>query len=202
MKNVIIVALLSLTLFAGCKGGDAESGSGGDVASSDSADGGGTTSPATTTSFAAALTLDGGAATRSGQAQFHCWAEGCWEVVWCGHAICDGSWTWNNFPHSGQFSFVWEGVNEKCAGSPPYQLQINGETVQSGEIAQWGSCSECPDSSGNFAQIFTNYDLGSYQLTKGDTVTLWAQTEFSCGINGAGAYAAHDRISVSGTATE
>lgn len=151
--------------------------------------------------FEVAITLDGESSTRKGRAHNHCWDNECWEVVWCGHNVCEGSWSWSNFPHTGQFNVVWKGVSEKCAGSPPYQLRINGETVISGEIAQWGSCSECPDAAGNF-NVFKDYDLGNHKINKGDTIILWAQTEFSCGINWAGAYAAHDNILVSGKAIE
>ena len=150
--------------------------------------------------FDVTITLEGDNASREGRAHNHCWNNECWEVVWCGHNVCEGSWSWSDFPHTGQFNFTWKGVSEKCAGSPPYQLRVNGEPVTSGEISQWGSCSECPDAAGNF-NVFKDYDLGNHKINKGDTITLWAQTEFSCGINAAGAYAAHDNIVVSGKAS-
>lgn len=146
------------------------------------------------------VVLDGGVATRTGAAQYRCWSDGCWQVVWCGHAICEGAWSWTSFPHDGQFTFTWRGVNEKCAGSPPYELRINDEVVKTGEITQWGSCSECPDSTGSYG-IFKNYSLGTHQLKKGDKVTLWSKTEFACGIDGPGAYTAHTDIVASGIAT-
>ena len=155
----------------------------------------------TSSAFDVAITLDADNSTRKGRAHNHCWKNECWEVVWCGHNVCAGSWSWSDFPHTGQFNFTWKGVSEKCAGSPPYQLRVNGQAVTSGEISQWGSCSECPDAAGNF-NVFKDYDLGNHKINKGDTITLWAQTEFLCGINSAGAYAAHDNIMINGKATE
>lgn len=136
--------------------------------------------------------LDPGQARRRGAAQYRCWGDDCWWVVWCGHAVCDGSWRWKDFPASGSFRFVWKGVNKKCAGSPPYRLEIDGRTVAAGEVPQYGSCDDCARRRGY--GVYEDISLGTHTLRKGSRISLWAETEFLCGIDGPGAYAAHDTL--------
>ncbi len=134
--------------------------------------------------------LDPGAAQLSGSAKYKCWDDGCWWVVWCGHAICDGAWQWQ-FPASGQYSLTWNGLSYKCAGAPPYSVAVNGKVIVTGRVPRHGDCSDCD--AGRWGTN-GNLPLGSFSLDAGDTVTLWAQTDFACGINGPGAYAAYDDV--------
>lgn len=134
------------------------------------------------------VALDPGRAEIRGAAQNRCWDGECYWVVWCGHKICDGSWTWT-FPSSGDYQITWEGVKEKCAGSPAYEVRINGRTVTDGRVPRHGSCSGC-DGSGRFV----DRELGTFEIEKGDAVTLWVENHFACGIEGPGAYAAHDSL--------
>ena len=134
------------------------------------------------------VSLDPGRADTRGAAQYRCWDDNCYWVVWCGHKVCDGSWTWT-FPSSGDYHITWQAVKEKCAGSPAYEFRINGRTVTSGRIPQYGSCGGC-DGSG----VFVDRELGSVEFEKGDSVTLWVENDFACGIDGPGAYAAHDAL--------
>ncbi len=116
-------------------------------------------------------------------------------VVWCGHNICDGSYTWT-FPASGTFEFVWKDVVHKCAGSSPYKLFVDGKQRLAGKIPQHGSCEGCtpqnivhnPDE-----KYGTRHDigLGRYRLGKGSEVRLWVQNSFLCGIENPGAYGGH-----------
>ena len=195
VKNVLHQALgavlfVSLALFAvsGCdflnersSGGGEGPGTEGDVGAGPEGGPSYEVDTPSTGGFDIAVTFKGNLADRTGAAQYRCWDEECWHVVWCENEICDGSWSWSSFPYDGEFTFIWKGVNEKCAGSPPYELRINGEAVKSGEVAQWGSCSSCPDKTGKYG-IYKDYNLGTYQLKSDDTVALWAQTEFSCGL--------------------
>lgn len=137
------------------------------------------------------VNLDPVQAQTTGSAQRRCWDDGCYWVVWCGHQICDGSWSWD-FPSSGSYRLTWKGLNEKCAGSPEYEIRINGETVSNGRVPQYGSCSDCAERRGY--GIFVDRDLGTFDLKQGDSLTLWAKTDFACGIDGPGAYAAHDYL--------
>ncbi len=118
-------------------------------------------------------------------------------VVWCGHNICDGSYTWR-FPEKGRYTFVWP-VGHKCAGSAPYALLINGKEVNRGRIPQLGSCEGCtprnirenPDGRyGHKKEIV----LGRYKMNKGDRVELRARNSFVCGIENPGAYAAFNEL--------
>ncbi|HJL65352.1 MAG: hypothetical protein QF586_05285 [Arenicellales bacterium] len=215
VKNVLHQALgavlfVSLALFAvsGCdflnersSGGGEGPGTEGDVGAGPEGGPSYEVDTPSTGGFDIAVTFKGNLADRTGAAQYRCWDEECWHVVWCENEICDGSWSWSSFPYDGEFTFIWKGVNEKCAGSPPYELRINGEAVKSGEVAQWGSCSSCPDKTGKYG-IYKDYNLGTYQLKSDDTVALWAQTEFSCGLNGPGAYAAHTSLVAEGNISE
>jgi hypothetical protein len=83
-------------------------------------------------------------------------------------------------------------VQQKCSGSPPYDLRINGKSVTGGEIPQYGSCARCTET--DAPNIFVNQDLGVFDIEEGDVVTLWVETEFSCGIDGPGAYGAYDDL--------
>lgn len=134
------------------------------------------------------VALDPALAETRGAAQYRCWGDDCYWVVWCGHKICDGSWTWT-FPSSGDYRITWKGVEEKCAGSPAYEVRINGQSVAGGRVPQHGSCSGC-DGGG----VLVDRDLGTFEVRKGDAVTLWAENDFACGIDGPGAYAAHDTL--------
>jgi len=58
--------------------------------------------------FDIAVTFKGNLADRSGAAQYRCWDEECWQVVWCENEICDGSWSWSSFPYDGEFTFIWK----------------------------------------------------------------------------------------------
>lgn len=131
--------------------------------------------------------LDPNRAELRGAAQYKCWGDCHW-VVWCGHQICDGSWTWS-FPSSGSYAITMERVKEKCAGSAKYEVRINGRTATSGRIPRYGSCGGC-DGSGRWV----DRTLGTFQIEAGDQVTLWAENDFACGIDGPGAYAAHDAL--------
>lgn len=142
---------------------------------------------APTASGPAVVELKPSAASLSGQAQNKCWPNGCFWVVWCGHNICDGAWQWS-FPATGTYELVWEHVSFKCAGSPPYELRINRQTVRSGRLAQYGSCGECAPS--DLTEKFADTSLGEYALQAGDRVTLRVKNDFACGIDGPGAYAA------------
>lgn len=137
------------------------------------------------------IELDPGAARLDGKAQNKCWSDRCYWVVWCGHNICDGAWSWS-FPADGSYEIVWKGVSYKCAGSPPYQLRINDEVVRSGRLAQYGSCGECVP--GSMAEVFTDTSLGTYPLEQGDKITLYVRNDFACGIEGPGAYAAFKNV--------
>jgi hypothetical protein len=138
------------------------------------------------------VTLDPDDASLEGAAQYFCKEPyGCWWLVHCGHAICDGSWNWK-FASEGTYRLNWRGVQQKCAGSPPYQIRINDKVVTSGEIPQYGSCDECGPV--DVPNIFVNQGLGTFDIEEGDKVTLWIETEFSCGIDGPGAYGAFDDI--------
>jgi len=140
---------------------------------------------------ASVVDLDPRVATRTGEAIYHCWDDGCWWVVWCGHAICDGSWSWS-FKSTGTYRITWLNVNSKCAGAPPYEVRINGKTVHSGRVPQYGACHDCAQRRGY--GVWGDIDLGNFELKNGDVVTLWAQNEFACGIDGPGAYAAYDAL--------
>lgn len=131
--------------------------------------------------------LDPRRAQTRGEAKYKCW-DNCWWVVWCGHNICDGSWTWT-FPSSGSYEITWENVKEKCAGSPSYEVRINGETVTSSRVPQHGSCDGC---SGGGRWV--DRSLGTFDIEEGDDVTLWVENDFACGIDGPGAYAAHESL--------
>ena len=72
--------------------------------------------------------LDPEQATLEGAAQYYCKGGECWWAVHCGHAICDGSWNWE-FPSSGTYRLDWRGLENKCSGSPPFELKINDKTV-------------------------------------------------------------------------
>lgn len=163
---------------------------------SDTSSGSGTTESSTvntqTSNSSPVVNLNPGQARISGAAQYRCWGSDCWWVVWCGHAICDGAWHWT-FPSTGTYRLTWNGVNHKCAGSPPYSLAINGKKVVSGRVPQYGSCSDCAARGGY--GIYENIDLGAFTIEKGDTVTLWAETHFACGLDGPGAYAAYNDMS-------
>ena len=179
------VAILSLgSAISACEDPSTSSGAGGGdraaMASSGGADG---ASPV--------VTLQPSQARLSAAAQYRCWDDGCWSVVWCDHNICDGAWHWS-FPESGTYRLTWKGVNEKCAGSPPYSVIVNGETVDSGRLPQYGSCGDCAARGGY--GIFVDRDIGTFELNEGDQITLWARTDFACGIDGPGAYAAYDNI--------
>jgi hypothetical protein len=138
------------------------------------------------------VTLHPDDAALEGAAQYYCKEPyGCWWLVHCGHAICDGSWNWT-FKSEGTYRLNWRGVQQKCAGSPPYQIKINDNVVTSGEIPQYGSCAECGPV--DFPSIFVDQGLGTFDIEEGDKVTLWIETEFSCGIDGPGAYGAFDDI--------
>ncbi len=137
------------------------------------------------------ISLDPANAQRTGAAQYRCWDGKCWWVVWCGHKICDGSWSWV-FPASGNYRIVWKGVKFKCAGSPSYELRINNKTVAKGKLPQHGACHDCAARRGY--GIFTDLPFGTFSINKGDTVMLWAKNDFACGIQGPGAYAAHDKL--------
>ena len=134
------------------------------------------------------VAMDPARADTRGAAKYKCWDDNCYWVVWCGHQICDGSWSWT-FPSSGSYHITWQGVKEKCAGSPAYELRVNGRPVESGRVPQYGSCGGC-DGSGQFV----DRGLGTHDIEKGDTVTLWVRNDFACGIEGPGAYAAHDSL--------
>jgi hypothetical protein len=138
------------------------------------------------------VTLDPDNASLEGAAQWYCKEPyGCWWLVHCGHAICDGSWNWT-FSSGGTYRLNWRGVQHKCAGSPPYQLRINDKVVTSGKIPQYGSCDDCGPV--DFPSILVNQGLGTFDIDEGDKVTLWIETEFSCGIDGPGAYGVFDDI--------
>jgi hypothetical protein len=145
----------------------------------------------TTQSGPQRVELDPENAVQRGQAQYKCWSGGCWWVVWCGHNICEGEWEWE-FPASGNYEIIWQGVSYKCAGAPPYELRINGSAVRSDELAQYGSCGECIP--GNMPEVFEDTSLGQYELNKGDRITLWIRNDFACGIDGPGAYAAFESV--------
>lgn len=134
------------------------------------------------------VSMDPALAETRGAAQYRCWGDDCYWVVWCGHKVCDGSWTWT-FPSSGDYQITWEGVKEKCAGSPAYEVRINGQSVAAGRVPQYGSCSGCGGGG-----VFVDRDLGTFEIRKGDAVTLWVENDFACGIDGPGAYAAHDSL--------
>lgn len=122
-----------------------------------------------------------------GSAQYKCWSGRCYWVVWCGHNICDGSWSWS-FAGSGAYEIIWQGVSYKCAGAPPYELRINGEAVLSDRLSQYGSCDRCaPDS---LEEVFRDTSLGTHRLEEGDEIALHITNDFACGIEGPGAYAA------------
>lgn len=112
-------------------------------------------------------------------------------VVWCGHKICSGSYTWT-FPKSGTFTFVWKDVNHKCAGSSPYAFYINEKKVVSGRIPQHGSCDGCTPNNikqhPQMTQHQADINFGQYIVRKGDRIKLWVQNDFACGIEGPGAY--------------
>ncbi|MDZ7841473.1 MAG: hypothetical protein U5R46_11775 [Gammaproteobacteria bacterium] len=135
--------------------------------------------------------LDPEQAVKSGDARYKCWSGRCWWVVWCGHNVCDGSWQWT-FPATGNYEIIWKGLNFKCAGAPPYELRINGDVVKSGVVDQYKSCEQCQR--GSMAEVFRDTSLGEYSLEVGDEITLYAKNDFACGINGPGAYAAHDSV--------
>ncbi len=116
-------------------------------------------------------------------------------VIWCGHNICDGSYTWN-FPETGTYRFVWKDVGHKCAGASPYALYIDDEKKRAAKIPQHGSCAECTPQNivhnpgGRFGRR-ADIDLGTYRLRSDAKVTLWAQNAFDCGIENPGAYGGH-----------
>ncbi|MDH3282809.1 MAG: hypothetical protein OEQ39_28260 [Gammaproteobacteria bacterium] len=116
-------------------------------------------------------------------------------VIWCGHNICDGSYTWT-FPESGSYRLVWKEVGHKCAGASPYALYIDDEKKRASKIPQHGSCAECTPQNivhnpgGRFGKR-ADIDLGTYQLRNGGKITLWAQNAFDCGIQNPGAYGGH-----------
>jgi len=181
--------LLVILATAGCWNPFSSSGGGG----SDDADKGRAVEAAADTGASSeppeyVVSLDPARADTRGAAQYRCWGDNCYWVVWCGHKICDGSWTWT-FPSTGEYHITWQAVKEKCAGSPSYELRVNGRAVTSGRIPQYGSCSGC-DGSG----VFVDRELGTFEIEKGDAVTLWAENDFACGIDGPGAYAAHDAL--------
>jgi hypothetical protein len=212
-RTAVFGAIVLLLMLAACEqftdtstGGGAESEGAGDTTASVTANGAVASERETTTVASdpdegedetrekgdPVVTLAPDDASLEGAAQYYCKEPyGCWWLVHCGHAICDGSWNWR-FPSEGTYRLSWRGVQQKCAGSPPYQIRINDDVVTSGEIPQYGSCDECgPD---EFPNIFVNQGLGTFDIKEGDKVTLWIETEFSCGIEGPGAYGAFDDI--------
>ncbi len=174
--TVLLVSVAAV--LAACEDSDTSSGSGATESST-----------ANTQTASSVVNLNPGQARISGAAQYRCWGSDCWWVVWCGHAICDGAWHWT-FPSTGTYNLTWNGVNHKCAGSPPYSLAINGKQVASGRVPQYGSCSDCAARGGY--GIYEPINLGSFEFKQGDTLTLWAETHFACGLDGPGAYAAHN----------
>lgn len=116
-------------------------------------------------------------------------------VIWCGHKICDGSYTWV-FPESGTYRLVWKDVKHKCAGASPYALYVAGEKLRSGKIPQHGACDQCTPENiihnpgGRFGRR-ADIDLGTYTLDRDDVIMLWAQNAFDCGIQNPGAYGGH-----------
>ncbi len=116
-------------------------------------------------------------------------------VVWCGHNICDGSYTWE-FPAAGTYRFVWKDVVHKCAGASPYALFVDGDKVTGGKIPQHGSCDGCTpqnivNNPGERYATRADIDLGSYRVASGRKVKLWVQNAFDCGIQNPGAYGGH-----------
>lgn len=174
-----VAALALASVLVACDDGGTSSGAGSEANTAQTA-----------ANTAPVVRLDPGAARLSGSAQYKCWDDGCWWVVWCGHAICDGAWQWR-FPASGQYSLTWNGLSYKCAGAPPYSVAVNGKVIVTGRVPRHGDCSDCD--AGRWGTN-GNLPLGSFSLDAGDTVTLWAQTDFACGINGPGAYAAYDDV--------
>ena len=130
-------------------------------------------------------------ARRTGEAKYKCWGQSCYWVVWCGHRLCDGSWSWR-FPASGRYRLTWQAVKHKCAGSPAWEIRINGERVSKGNIPQYGSCHDCAARRG-YGE-FKDFGLGTYSLRQGDDLTLYVRNDFACGIEGPGAYAAHTSV--------
>ncbi len=116
-------------------------------------------------------------------------------VVWCGHNICDGSYTWE-FPAAGTYRFVWKDVVHKCAGASPYAMFIDGDKVIGGKIPQHGSCNGCTPQNivhnpgGRYLKR-ADIDLGSYRVGADFKVKLWVQNAFDCGIQNPGAYGGH-----------
>lgn len=124
----------------------------------------------------------------------HKWGK--W-VVWCGHSICDGTYSWR-FPEQGTFELLWN-VGHKCAGSAPYKLTLNDKMVTEGRIPQHGSCDGCtPENivanpNNRYGQM-KDIALGRFQLRPGDRVQLWVRNDFACGISNPGAYAYYDEL--------
>lgn len=137
------------------------------------------------------VTLEAEKADREGAVQKK-W--GRW-VVWCGHNICDGSYTWE-FPAAGTYRFVWKDVVHKCAGASPYAMFIDGDKVNGGKIPQHGSCDGCTPQNivHNPGQRYlrrADIDLGSYPMGVRSKVKLWVRNAFDCGIQNPGAYGGH-----------
>ncbi|MDH3638519.1 MAG: hypothetical protein OES09_08635 [Gammaproteobacteria bacterium] len=116
-------------------------------------------------------------------------------VIWCGHNICDGSYTWT-FPRTGSFQLLWKDVKHKCAGASPYALHIDDKKKLASKIPQHGSCAECTPQNivhnpgGRFGRR-ADIDLGTYELRRNTKIVLWAQNAFDCGIQNPGAYGGH-----------
>jgi hypothetical protein len=116
-------------------------------------------------------------------------------VVWCGHKICDGSYTWE-FPTAGSYRFMWKDIVHKCAGASPYAMFIDGDKVVEGKIPRHGSCSGCTPQNivhnpGERYLKRADFNLGSYRVQAKSKVKLWVQNAFDCGIQNPGAYGGH-----------